>query len=219
MFTSRQHTYQHPPGVAPCCRQAWSSAPSHPCTGPPSSSELRPPLPLVIYGHPEVRPGLVYLLSAIIRQIAGGKKGIILSADVSPSEWDRTGLGYGSFKVDAEIQPCSLCPLHTLWRRRSRPAASHRLRTALQPPLALLSNNFTIRPSLLYYLSKYSLFLTMQVLIFLKSSSSLQIYVTSPVTLEISSLHFSNRCFNNTMFTVQIILQSPFLDTFLNFIV
>lgn len=126
MFATRQQTYQHPPGVAPCCSQAWSSAPSHPCTGTQSFSEHRPPLLLVIYRHPKVPPGLIYLLSVIIRQIAGGKRGIILSADVDPSEWDRAGLGYGSFKVDAEIHPRSLCPLHTLWRRRSRPAASHR---------------------------------------------------------------------------------------------
>lgn len=74
---------------------------------------------LVIYQHPEVppAPGLIYLLSVTvtIRQIAGGKRGIILSADVTPSEWDSAGLGYGIlFKVDAEIHPRALCPAHTL---------------------------------------------------------------------------------------------------------
>lgn len=119
------------------------SSPSRPLPGTKSFS--RPPLLLlVIYGHPKVPAGLIYLLSVIIRQIAGGKRGIILSADVNPSEWGRTGLGYGSFKVDAEIHPRSLCPLHTLWRRRSRPAAApHPLHSLLLLLLALLWHNFT----------------------------------------------------------------------------
>lgn len=34
MFATRQQTYQHQPGVAPCCTQAWRSALSRPCTEP-----------------------------------------------------------------------------------------------------------------------------------------------------------------------------------------
>lgn len=120
MFVNRPETYQHPPGVARCC----SRAPSPSSRGTKSFSEHQPPLLLVLYGRTKVSLGLIYLLSFIIRQAGGGRRDIILSGDVNPSEWNRTGLGYVSCKVDAEIHPRSLCLLHTLWRRRSRSAAS-----------------------------------------------------------------------------------------------
>ncbi|KAI3371429.1 hypothetical protein L3Q82_024030 [Scortum barcoo] len=112
----RQQTYQHPPGVAPRCspgpeRLRLRLLPAQGLKVSQSSGLLRSSL---YTGHAKLPPELIYLLSVIIRQIAGGKRGIILSADVSPSRWHRAGLGYGSFKVDAEIQPRSLCPLHTL---------------------------------------------------------------------------------------------------------
>lgn len=115
----------------------------HPgCAGPPLSrrcvrkgfSKRRPPVRRVLYEHPKLRAQLIYLLSVIIRQIAGGKRRIILSADADPLLSDSPGLGYGSFKVKFEIQPCCLCPLHTLWRRRSRPAEARR---SPRPPLLL----------------------------------------------------------------------------------
>ncbi|KAF3854672.1 hypothetical protein F7725_022727 [Dissostichus mawsoni] len=49
-----------------------------------TKSLSRPPLLLlVIYMHPKVPARLIYLLSVIIRQIAGGKRGIFLSADLT----------------------------------------------------------------------------------------------------------------------------------------
>lgn len=109
MFVNRQATYQHPSGVAsiaaarveapalslpPLLRPSLPPSLSHPCTGlrVPRSSGL---LGSSLYTGTQ---GSVYLLSVIISQIAGGKRGIILSADANRSWWDGAGLGYGSFQ-------------------------------------------------------------------------------------------------------------------------
>lgn len=141
----RQHDKKHKPRWPTSIHRVWHPAAARP--GPPlclsssssfsslqgtqSFSERRPPR----YLYPGHAKGSFTCCRWLLDRLQVEKSGIILWADVKPSEWDRTGLGYGSSKVDAEIHPCSLCPLHTLWRRRSRPP--HHQRSCC------CSNNFT----------------------------------------------------------------------------
>lgn len=134
--------------MAPAASLACGSADSHPFLGTKSFSERRPPPLLVLYTNPKVRQWPVDLLPVIIRQIAGGKRGIILSAETSPVELYRTGLGYRSLTLKS-TRTAFVLSMHY----EGGAAGQQRLVApcAAPPPplllllllLALLGNNFT----------------------------------------------------------------------------
>lgn len=131
-----------PPGVSPATSLACGFADSHPLLGTKSFPERRPPPLLVLYTNPKVRPWPVDLLAVIIRQIAGGKRGIILSADTSPVGLYRTGLGYRSLTLKS-TRTAFVLSMHY----EGGAAGQQRLVAPCTAPppllLALLRNNFT----------------------------------------------------------------------------
>lgn len=111
---------------------------SHPCTGPKVSPNLGLLYSLFYTSTQMSLQSSFTCCRWLLDRLQVEKVSSSFQLNASPLEWDKTGLGYGSVKVEAEIHPCALCPLHTLWRMPSRSAASP---PSPSPPAAQITLN------------------------------------------------------------------------------